>query len=45
MQEITAPTHYPECTTPIFAYTEKRSGITTHWCENTEYPGRVRDTK
>jgi NAD-dependent DNA ligase len=43
LTEVTAPTHCPECTTPIVLYKEERSGITTDRCENTECPGRIRD--
>jgi hypothetical protein len=33
----------PKCQTPIVAFTEERSKITTHWCEKVECLGRIRD--
>lgn len=43
MTEITAPTQCPECSSLIVEFTEEKSGITTHWCENIECPGRIAD--
>lgn len=43
LTEIQAPTVCPDCTGPVVAYTEEKSDITTHWCENVECPGRIAD--
>lgn len=43
MIEITPPTSCPECSSRIVEYTEERSNITTHWCENNSCPGRISD--
>lgn len=41
--EIVAPTFCPECNSSIQMFTEEKSGITTHWCENLECSGRIAD--
>lgn len=43
MTEITAPTHCPDCAAEVHSFTEEKSQITTHWCENAECPGRIAD--
>ncbi len=43
MTPITAPTQCPDCSSAIQAITEEKSGITMHWCENTECAGRIAD--
>jgi DNA ligase (NAD+) len=40
---INAPTQCPDCNSAIVEYTEPKSSITTHWCENALCPGRVAD--
>ncbi len=41
--EIVPPTTCPECQTKLEVLDEERSGIITHWCQNYECAGRVRD--
>lgn len=43
LAEIVAPTICPECSGAITIYTEEKSGVTTHWCNNAECPGRIAD--
>ncbi len=40
---IVPPTTCPECQTKLEVLDEERSGIITHWCQNYECAGRVRD--
>jgi DNA ligase (NAD+) len=42
-EEITPPTHCPECGTPITVWTDPKSNVTSRFCENGVCPGRVRD--
>jgi len=41
--KITPPTVCPECFSKLEVLDEERSGIITHWCQNYECVGRVRD--
>jgi DNA ligase (NAD+) len=43
-EEIVPPPFCPECIQPLEVLDEGRTGIITHWCQNVECPGRVRDT-
>jgi DNA ligase (NAD+) len=40
---IVPPSTCPECHTKLEVLDEERSGIITHWCQNYECAGRVRD--
>jgi DNA ligase (NAD+) len=42
-EEIVPPTVCPECFSKLEVLDEERSGIITHWCQNYECVGRVRD--
>jgi DNA ligase (NAD+) len=41
--KIVPPTVCPECFSKLEVLDEERSGIITHWCQNYECVGRVRD--
>jgi DNA ligase (NAD+) len=41
--KIVTPTVCPECFSKLEVLDEERSGIITHWCQNYECVGRVRD--
>lgn len=41
--QITAPTKCPDCDSVIAVFTEPKSEITTHWCENVKCKGRIAD--
>jgi DNA ligase (NAD+) len=41
--KIVSPTVCPECFSKLEVLDEERSGIITHWCQNYECVGRVRD--
>lgn len=41
--EILAPTRCPDCNSPIEEFTEARSKIVTHWCNNESCAGRIKD--
>ena len=42
-EKIVPPFECPECHTKLEVLDEERSGIITHWCQNYECAGRVRD--
>jgi len=42
-EKIVAPSTCPECKSKLEVLDEERSGIITHWCQNLECVGRVRD--
>jgi len=42
-EKIVPPVTCPECRTKLEVLDDERSGITTHWCQNYECKGRVRD--
>jgi DNA ligase (NAD+) len=42
LSAILPPTHCPECASMLEIFTDKKSQITTRWCNNVECPGRVR---
>ena len=42
-EKIVVPANCPECNSKLEVLDEERSGIITHWCQNLECVGRVRD--
>jgi NAD-dependent DNA ligase len=43
MPAILVPSLCPECSSPIEEYVEPRSKIITHWCNNEQCRGRLKD--
>ena len=43
-EAIVPPTTCPECAMALTVFKEGDAGIETSWCENTQCPGRIRDT-